>query len=124
MVDYSKWDHIGSDEDSSDEDSPRYPDGAEVPSELVNMASEVLNPRGGDTPSIENCYVTLHPKDSGAGLRPCFLTDPRTFVPVLDERTQTATMWGLPKEDEGGTTSESSPRGSTAPCTLSSVAFQ
>ena len=102
MVDYSKWDHIGSDEDSSDEDSPRFPEGAEVPSELVNMASEVLNPRGGDTPSIENCYVTLHPQDTGAGLRRCFLTDPRTFVPVLDERTQTATMWGLPEEDEGG----------------------
>ena len=73
MVDYRKWDKLSLGDDSSDDENPG--------------SKKVA------------AFVKLHPEDSGEGLPPIFLTDPRTFKPFVDEAGKVSSRWGLPLDD-------------------------
>ena len=106
MVDYSRFEHIGS---SSDEDEqPAEPWEAQQRRIQERMAGgEVFVPTTKDltAPRFENetgWRLDLHPEDMGRGLRRVFRQNPHAFEPVVHEPTGTATMWGLPDEDDEG----------------------
>ena len=108
MVDYSRFDHIGSSSDE-DEGEPAGPWEAEQ-----RRLQERMDPYPADVPFPPELAeelaaagagmlwrLELHPEDTGQGLKRVFKTqNPYTFEPVLHEPTGTATMWGLPDEDD------------------------
>ena len=105
MVDYSRFEHIGS---SSDEDEqPAEPWEAQqrrIQERMAGGAVFVPTTKDLTAPRLDQTGwdLRLHPEDMGRGLRRVFRQNPRTFEPVLHEPTGTATMWGLPDEDDEG----------------------